>query len=81
MKRIILLSALALSGCGSLNQAVTAYGAVAVQNAQQTNDTVIQAWKLAACATPVSAAVRNPEIIPALKELCPGVKASGLLDK
>lgn len=82
MKKSLLMLALlgSLSGCGSMIQAVNAYGAVAVTDARAANDTVIAGWTLTACATPVSAAIRNPEIIPALKALCPGLQTSGLLD-
>lgn len=79
-KTIIIALALCLSGCGSLIQAFNAYGAVAIDNAKATNDTIIEGWTVAACATPISAALRNPKIIPALKELCPGLKTSGLVD-
>lgn len=75
MKRMILISALlacaALSaGCASTMQAVNAYGAVAVTGAQATNDTLIAANKVALCATPVSALVRHPELVPAVRSLC-----------
>ena len=72
-----------LSGCGSLIQAVNAYGTIAVTDAKAANDTVIAGWTLAACATPVSAALRNPQIIEALKVLCmpmADVPASRLFD-
>jgi uncharacterized protein YceK len=85
MKRSLLMLALlcALSGCGSLIQAVNAYGTVAVADARAANDTVIAGWTIAACATPVSAALRNPQIIEALKVLCmpmTDVPASRLFD-
>ena len=72
MKRTLLISvlALALTGCGSMIQAVNAYGTVAVSDAKATNDTIIAGWTIAACATPYSAILRNPEIIPALQSLC-----------
>lgn len=72
MKRSLLMLALAgaLTGCGSMIQAVNAYGSVAVSDARAANDTIITGWKLAACATPYSAILRNPEIIPALQVLC-----------
>jgi len=72
MKKTILILAFAgaLSGCGSMIQAVNAYGTVAVHNAQAANDTIIAGWTVAVCATPISAALRNPHIIPAIKALC-----------
>lgn len=69
-KLIVLLAALALTGCGSMIQAINAYGTVAVSDARATNDTIIVGWTIAACATPYSAILRNPEIIPALQSLC-----------
>jgi hypothetical protein len=73
----------ALAGCASLQQAIDAYGGAAIDSAKRANDSVIVAWSTAACATPVSAALRNPHIIPALRVLCmPGaeVSTSSLLD-
>lgn len=55
------LLALALSGCATI---------------QATNDRAIDAWKAAGCAMPLSAILRNPEVIPALNTLCK--PASGL---
>lgn len=72
-----------LSGCASFQQAVDAYGTTAITSAKHANDSLIVAWSTAACATPISAALRNPQIIPALRVLCmPGAEAnpSSLLD-
>jgi hypothetical protein len=41
-----------------------------VRDVQAANDSAIQAWKLAGCALPLSAVLRNPDIIPALNSLC-----------
>lgn len=79
-KILILVACAALAGCGSMLQAVNAYGAVAVDNAKATNDTIVTGWKLTGCALPLSAILRHPEIIPSLKALCPGAAAAGLLD-
>lgn len=67
---LCLLALTALSGCAGFQQALTGYEASAYAGAKASNDNIIQVWKVAACATPFSAAVRNPEIIPALKALC-----------
>lgn len=69
-KLFILLSALSLTGCAGLNQAIQAYGAVAVTNAKAANDTLIDGYKVGICALPFSAIQRNPEIIPAVRALC-----------
>lgn len=83
MKKSLLALALAsaLSGCASFQQAVGAYGVAAVDSAKTTNDQMIYAWSTAACATPISAALRNPQVIPALRVLClpPDGAAPGLL--
>lgn len=79
MKKIIILAAcmVLLSACGSMQQAVNAYGAVAISSAQQANDSYALGWAAAACGTTVGAAMRNPQIIPALKVLCmPGANAA-----
>lgn len=84
MKRTLLLLALAstLTGCGTAIQAMNAYGGAAINSTQQVNDTFAKGWAAAGCGITVGAALRNPEVIPALKSLCmPGgdVPASSLL--
>jgi uncharacterized protein YceK len=85
MKIIALaVAALAMSGCASVQQAVHGYGAAAIVAIRNAEDDNIAFWKVNACGTPLSAAIRHPEIIPALRALClPGGMASspaGLLD-
>ena len=85
MKIIALaVSALAMSGCASVQQAVHGYGAAAIVAIRNAEDDNIAFWTANACGTPLSAAIRHPEIIPALRALClPGGMASspaGLLD-
>lgn len=72
MKQILitLSIALSLSGCASLNQAYSAYGQAELVAMQGADDNVIRTWATAACATPYSAIIRNPEIAPALQSLC-----------
>lgn len=71
MKKLSILAlSLTLVGCASFQQGVGAYGAAAVTGAQAANDNVIAGWSVLACATPLSAALRHPEVIPALKVLC-----------
>jgi uncharacterized protein YceK len=67
---IILALALALTGCAGVQQAVQAYGSVAVTGARAANDTVIEAQKVSFCALPYSALQRHPEIQPAVQTLC-----------
>ena len=85
MKIIALaVAALAMSGCASVQQAVHGYGAAAIVAIRNAEDDNIAFWTANACGTPLSAAIRHPEIIPALRALClPGGTASspaGLLD-
>lgn len=67
---LIAVIAMTLSGCASFQQALGGYQTAAVTGIQAANDNVIAGWSVLACATPFSAAIRNPQIIPALKVLC-----------
>lgn len=72
MKKSILAGAIlaTLTGCGTMQQAINAYGGTVVSSAQQANDSYALAWASAACGTSVGAALRNPQLIPALRVLC-----------
>ncbi len=71
MKNILILAAmLALTGCAGFQQAVTGYESAALAGAKASNDNAIAVLTVAVCATPFSAAVRNPQIVPALRALC-----------
>ena len=70
MKLIFIALTLALTGCASMQQAINAGEASALVSAKAANDNIIDLWVTAACATPFSAAVRNPQVIPALRVLC-----------
>lgn len=72
MKTAILIAVLAaaLTGCAGVQQAVQAYGTVAVTGARAANDTVIEAQKMSLCGLPYSALQRHPEIQPAVQTLC-----------
>lgn len=67
--------ALALTGCASVQQAVQAYGSVAITGARAANDTVIEAQKVSFCGLPYSALQRHPEIQPAVQTLCGPLQA------
>lgn len=49
---------------------MTAYEGAALQQVKAADDNAIRVWSAAACGTPYSAAIRNPDVIPALKALC-----------
>jgi fructose-specific component phosphotransferase system IIB-like protein len=87
MKRLltisVLLAAALSTGCASVSQAVDAYGAAVITGAKATNDSLIAANKVALCGTPVSALVRHPELVPAVRSLClasSDTTTGGLLD-
>ena len=82
MKRLIGLAVvLSLNGCAGVQQFVNATAASAAVSLRAAEDQNIKMWKFAACGTPLSAAFRNPEIIPALRALCipSGAEASPML--
>jgi hypothetical protein len=59
-----------LSGCAGLQQVVDAGTASAAVSLRAAEDSNIRLWTFNACATPLSATIRNPHIIPALRALC-----------
>ena len=67
---IVVLLTLMLSSCASWQQGINGFESAALVSAKAADDNAIRLWSAAACATPYSAAVRNPQIIPALKVLC-----------
>lgn len=80
----LLICLVLLTGCASFSQAYSGYQQSAIAGLQMANDNVISTWTATACATPLSAVYRNPQVIPALKALCmPGgaaVSPATLLD-
>jgi len=70
----------ALTGCGTTIKAAKGYKEAFKSDFHQAQDFGIEVWTEAACLTSVDAVARNPKIVAALKELCPGLKESGLLD-
>lgn len=71
MKHFAIIAAcILLAGCGSLNQAIRAYGTTAYEDAKQANDLRVDALKIGLCSTPYSAIQRNPEIKPAVMAMC-----------
>jgi len=67
---VLFLSLGFLGGCANVQQAIDGYSAAAMVSIQAAENTNINLWKANACGTPLSAAIRHPEIIPALKALC-----------
>lgn len=81
MKKLALLIAWGLSGCASYQQALNGFESASLVSIKSADDNVINLWSTAACATPLSAIIRNPQIIPALDMLCiPNGSVSKLLN-
>ena len=59
-----------LSGCSGVQQSIHGYGSAAIASIKEAEDDNISLWTAAACGTPLSAAIRNPQVIPALRALC-----------
>jgi hypothetical protein len=83
MKSTIMLLLLEmLVGCAQ--PMMNGYEQKAIAAVKSAEDNNIKMWTANACGTPFSAAIRNPEIVPALRELClPGgdrSNPSSLLD-
>lgn len=73
MKWTMTLAAFAatlMTGCAGLQQTIDAGSAAAVVSLRAAEDSNIRAWEFNACATPLSAAIRHPQIVPALRALC-----------
>jgi hypothetical protein len=67
---LIALAIVSISGCQSMNQAYSVFGQNALKDSAGFEDNAIGTWRAAACGTPFSAVVRNPDIQPALGTLC-----------
>lgn len=70
MKTLAFVILAALTGCASVQQAVNGYAAAAAVSVRAAEDENIRVWVADACGTPYAAALRNPQIIPALRNLC-----------
>lgn len=68
-----------LAGCASMQQAINGYAAAAAVSVRAAEDENIRVWTADACGTPYSAALRNPQIIPALRDLCGTMPLFGAL--
>lgn len=65
-----ILAAFTLTACAGFQQAVSGYESAAIKGIRAAEDNNITMWTANACGTPFSAAIRNPQVIPALKALC-----------
>ena len=67
---IMALLTLNVSGCASMNQAYSAYGASALVDARGASDNALKTAVVAVCMTPYDTIVRNPTVVPGLMALC-----------
>ena len=67
---IAILIAVSTAGCASVNQAYSAAAASALVDAQGAEDNALRTLVVGVCATPISAAIRHPEIVPGITALC-----------
>lgn len=63
-------SATILSGCAGVQQAINASEASAVVNLRAAEDNNLKVLVFGICATPYSAIIRHPEIVPGVSALC-----------
>jgi hypothetical protein len=71
MKALIALAlVVGLTGCAGMQHVFDAGASVTAAALRDAEDSNIRLWTFNACATPLSAAIRNPQIIPALRALC-----------
>jgi len=77
LKIIAIVAVIALSGCAAQQQVLNAAEASALVSIKAANDNAIRVWTAAACGTPLSAIIRNPQVIPALRVLCLPVGVEG----
>lgn len=70
MKAAAILTLAMLGGCASVQQAINGYAAAAAVSVRAAEDENIRVWTADACGTPYAAALRNPQILPALRDLC-----------
>ncbi len=71
--KMIIVAAIApllLGACAAYQQAATGYEAAAIRGIQAAEDNNISLWRVNACGTPLSAIMRHPDIVPALRMLC-----------
>jgi hypothetical protein len=67
---ILIVAILALAGCASFQPTINGVENAALTNVRAAEDNNIRVWTTDACGTPYSAAIRNPQIVPALMALC-----------
>jgi len=66
----VLIAVFSLAGCASQLQAVKGFNAAAAVSLKAAEDVNLERQVFEICATPLSAAIRNPQIIPGLRYLC-----------
>ena len=71
MKSIfVLIAVFSLAGCASQIQAVKGFNSAAAVSLRAAEDVHLEALTFELCATPLSAAIRHPDIVPGLRAIC-----------
>ena len=77
MKTLLALLISTLAGCAAQQAALKGYENAALVGLRAAEDNNFAMWSANACGSPYSAAIRNPQIVPALRALClPGGNAT-----
>ena len=66
----ILIATLSLGGCAGWQQAINGYEASGFMAARAAEDQNLKVLTFAICATPFSAIIRNPQLVPGISALC-----------
>ena len=67
---LVVVLSVAVTGCATQQAAIVGYERAALVAVRAAEDNNIALWTANACGTPYSAAIRNPQIVAALKALC-----------
>lgn len=73
MKKSVIVLCLAIAilpGCASQLQAVKAFNASAVVSLKAAEDVNLERLQFEMCATPYSAIIRHPELVPGMAAMC-----------
>ena len=71
MKSILaIVATISLSGCASQLQAVKGFNAAAAVSLKAATDINLERLTFELCATPYSALVRNPQLVPGVAAIC-----------
>ena len=67
---IAILASLTMTGCASVNQAYSAFGASTLVDARTASDNALKTAIVSVCFTPYDTIVRNPAVVQGVMALC-----------